>query len=383
MRITPSYALVCTLVCLGCGDDGGGTPGTSGGSTTDDATGDSAPASSASTSTTATTAATSTTTEGTTEGTTMGPGTSTSDETTGQTGSTSASTGEPDTGSSSGGSVSTSTGESESSSSTSGGEAAQFPPPETFGDSVLETDLVGQWALQWTAEKGNLVLDVQPSGAFRLTEYDTACSVVTLGQGSLWVSGYAIVFHFDDWSGQALWPTESTLGYELNPPFRMSSSFTLQGSEDDAFLAIVAPETLLADDSYAGQSFLRLTTEGAYLGGQWQGEASLQMLVPGEEEPVLAVIDSQKAFLDVELVGGTPEGTGTWARDRTWYPTPLLESIYANFNWTCLDGCPSPAGTTFVAGTNLYTYGPYAGQSQLMPLQDGRAFQRGVAHGCE
>lgn len=387
MRITSGLLLASTLVCFGCGgDDGGGPAATDGGTTTDDPTTDDPSSTAASSTSTGTTAATTSSTSGTTtDAMTSSSGGTEPGSTTDVSGSTAAtvgSSGDPQTDSSSGGSVSTSTGDAESTSST-GDEASQFPPPEEFGDSVLEIDLVGRWALQWESDGGNLVLEIQPTGTFRLTEYDTACEVAALGQGSLWVTGITLMFHFDEWSGQPLWDTETNLGYSLNPPFRMQSSFTLQGSGGDDYMSLVAPETLLADDSYASQSFIRLTSEGDYIAGQWQGEASLEMLVPDQEEPVLAVIDSQKAFIDEELVMGDPEGTGVFARDRTWYPTPLLESIYANFNWTCLNGCPLPAGTTFVAGTNLYTYGPYAGQTHLMPIEDGRTFKRDVLHGCE
>jgi hypothetical protein len=119
-----------------------------------------------------------------------------------------------------------------------------------------------------------------------------------------------------------------------------------------------------------------------HLGGSWHGEAELLAIPDGASAPIVIVRDYYDAFLDPESNPLDPQGTGTRAVTTQYFPVPQSDSIYDGANWTCLGGCPQPAGTTLVDGSNLYTYGPYAGQTHLLPLADDRTFRRDVVSDC-
>lgn len=285
-----------------------------------------------------------------------------------------------------GGSSSTSDGES--STGSTGGTTEEpvdpFGPPEAFGDDVLELDLVGSWGLHWSSEAdGNTILDIETDGSFVWTEILPGCAAQRHREGVLWVEGSQIVFHVEHWEGPLPWDTLAQTGQEFDPPFRLRLSFSMQGSVGDSYLALTAPGGITEATPYSGQSYTQLEVEGQYLGGLWTGEAELQAVPDGEDAPVVIVRDVLRAYTEPEVDPSVAEGTGEWSRTRTFYwPDPVQDITYANFNWTCLDGCPQPAGTTLVAGSNLYTYGPYGGARHLMNFASGRAFRLGVTAGC-
>ena len=62
-----------------------------------------------------------------------------------------------------------------------------------------------------------------PSGTVTATPLPRA-------SGRVWVEDQQIAFHFSDWTGAPLWDTETVLGEPFVLPFRMRTSYTLQGS---------------------------------------------------------------------------------------------------------------------------------------------------------
>jgi hypothetical protein len=253
-----------------------------------------------------------------------------------------------------------------------------FPPGQPFGDNVQELDIVGVWGLNWDPGSGwDSVLEIDEAGDFLWVETSADCSEQTVASGYLWVAGSQLVMHVEQWEGGLPWDTEPVMDEVYPAPFRMQLSFSLQGD----YLAIAGPAGLTDTTPYTGESFIRQSTDGSYLGGVWRGEAELHAIRPGQSEAVVIVRDVFEATLDPEQ-DTDPEGTGLLFRQTIYFPNPHQDLDYPSFNWTCLDGCPTPSGTTLIAGSNLYTYGPYAAQTHLMPFATGRAFLRNAASDC-
>lgn len=257
-----------------------------------------------------------------------------------------------------------------------------FPDAPVFGTNVLDLDLVGVWGLNWDPASGfDSVLDVDDMGNFTWTESSADCSAQTVASGYLWVSGSQVVMHVETWDRPLPWDTEPVLGETFAPPFRMRMSFSLQGSGPDDYLALAAPSRVTETAPYAGESYIRLTTDGAFLGGTWRGEAELEAIPAGEVDPVIIVRDVYQAILDPEAALD-PEGTGIRATNTTYFPVPSATDSFDGANWTCLGGCPQPSGTTLVDGSNLYTYGPYGGNTHLLTFASGRTFRAGFESDC-
>jgi hypothetical protein len=258
-----------------------------------------------------------------------------------------------------------------------------FDPPAPFGDDVQELDLVGVWGLNWVPESGfDSVLDIDVSGNFIWTETSADCSTSTVASGVLWVQGTQVVMHVEEWERPLPWDTEPVLGETFPPPFRLLMSFSLQGGGGMAYLTFGAPSRVVETEPYTGESYIRTAVEGIYLGGDWQGEAELQAIPAGESDPVTIVRDYYLADLMPEVDMLDPQGTGTRSITTQYFPVPTQSSVFDGGNWTCLGGCPQPSGTTLVDGSNLYTYGLYAGQTHLLTFEDGRTFQRDVDTDC-
>jgi hypothetical protein len=275
----------------------------------------------------------------------------------------------------------TTTGDPTDTDTTTGGGV--FPDPPPFGQNVLDLDLVGTWNLNWDPQTGfDSVLDIDDAGNFTWTETSADCSTSTVASGFLWVSGSQIVMHVEEWERPLPWDTMAVLGETFPPPFRLLMSFSLQGNGGTAYLALGAPPTITETTPYTGESHIRLTTDGVYLGGTWRGEAELQAIPQGETEPVTIVRDVYQALLDAETDVMDPEGTGVRAVTTTYFPVPQQSTVFDGGNWTCLGGCPALAGTTLIDGSNLYTYGPYGGQTHLLTFATGRTFKRDVPSDC-
>ncbi|MBK8715609.1 MAG: hypothetical protein IPN32_12795 [Deltaproteobacteria bacterium] len=189
-----------------------------------------------------------------------------------------------------------------------------FDPPPAFGTNVLDLDLVGVWGLNWDQPNGfDSVLDVDDQGNFMWTETSADCSTTTLASGFLWVDNGQIVMHVETWERPLPWDTQPALGETFPPPFRLRMGFSLQGSGPDDYLALAGPPTLTETAPYTGESYIRLASDGAYIGGNWHSEAQLEAIPAGETSPVVIVRDTYQALLDAET-DGTPNGTGACAR---------------------------------------------------------------------
>lgn len=306
---------------------------------------------------------------------------STGTETTG-TGSTTGSTGTGSTGTGSG-TETTGTGSSGSSSgSTTGGVDVNFPEPGVFGDDVQELDLVGVWSLQWApdATTWDSVLSVDASGDWVWRETSADCTSDALATGFLWVEPGQIVMHVETWERQLPWDTAAIAGQEFPPPFRLRMTYALLGPN----LALAGTDRLVEAAPYEGRAYLQTAPVGIYIAGQWHSEAELMAAFDGAPDAVVVVRDRFMPTLDVEP-GVTPESTGIVVHDQTYWgldPPVATPTIFENGNWTCLNGCPQPAGATLIAGGNLYAYGPYAGYQRLMTFASGRSFRRDVDTDC-
>jgi hypothetical protein len=294
---------------------------------------------------------------------------------TGSTGETTGSTGET-TGSTSEGSSGTDT------DTDTGGVVVNFPPLGVFGDDVIEPDLVGTWSLQWTpdATTWDSVLTIDESGNFIWRETSADCASDTLATGALWVEPGQLVMHVETWDRQLPWDTLAIAGQEFPPPFRMRMSYALLGPN----LGLAATERVVEAEPYAGRSYLQTIPEGKFIAGEWIGEAELLAAFDGETEPKVIVRDRWIADLDVEP-GDVPENTGIVVHDQIYWgldPPVASPTIFEGGNWTCLDGCPQPAGATLINGGNLYAYGPYAGFQRLMTFMSGRSFKRDLDTDC-
>jgi hypothetical protein len=263
-----------------------------------------------------------------------------------------------------------------------GGGGFSDPPP--FGANVLDLDLVGIWSLNWGDPAAfDSILEVDASGNFIWTENTADCSAETVSTGFLWVEGAQIVMHVETWERQMPWDTEAAIGESYDVPFRLRLSFSLQGSGADDYLAIAAPARMTEAAPYTGESYIRLSTDGVHLGGEWRGEAELQAIPAGETDPVVVVRDTYRALLDPEAAPDVPEGNGLRATNTTYFPTPIAFDAFDGGNWTCLGGCSQPSGLTLVDGSNLYTYGPYGGQQHLLTFDSGRVFRSGFDTDCQ
>jgi len=171
-------------------------------------------------------------------------------------------------------------------------------------------------------------------------------------------------------------------GETYDPPFRLRMSFSLQGGFATGYLALAAPGTITATAPYTGESYVRLTTDGSYIGGTWHGEAELFAIPAGASDPVVIVRDTYEAILQPEADMLNPEGVGVRHTNTQYFPVPQQSDTFAGGNWTCLNGCPAGAGATLIDGSNVYAYGPYAGQQHLLTFSDGRTFRNDIDSDC-
>lgn len=283
--------------------------------------------------------------------------------------------------------TSTSTGDTDTDTDTgdtdTGGLEA-FPPVGDFGDEefgVQELDLIGTWSLQWAPDAAtpDSVLTIDELGNFIWRETSADCSVDTLATGFLWVEPGQLVMHVETWERQLPWDTLGALGEEFPAPFRLRMTYALLGPN----LALTGPERLTSEP-YTGRAQLQEAAAGVFIAGQWNGETELWAVPAGEQLAKVIVRDRFIATLDVEP-GVDPESTGIVVHDQVFWgvdPPIAGPTIFENGNWTCLDGCPQPAGATLINGGNLYAYGPYAAYQRLMTFASGRTFKRDVDTDC-
>jgi len=270
------------------------------------------------------------------------------------------------------------------SSSSTGEPIDPFPPAGEFGDDIFgvqETDLIGTWSLQWApdASTGDSILTIDDSGNFTWRETSADCSVDTLATGFLWVEPGSIVMHVDTWERQLPWDTLGALGEEFPAPFRLRMTYALLGPN----LGLAGPDHLTTD-LYTGRAQLQESAQGIYIAGKYTGEAELTAVRMGETLAKVIVRDRFISTLDIEP-GLNPESTGITVHDQVFWgadPPVAGPTIFEPGNWTCLNGCPQPAGATLINGGNLYAYGPYAAYQRLMVFATGRSFKRDVDTDC-
>jgi hypothetical protein len=259
-----------------------------------------------------------------------------------------------------------------------------FPPAGLFGDEIFgvqEQDLIGTWSLQWApdATTGDSILTIDDSGNFIWRETSADCSVDTLATGFLWVEPGSIVMHVDTWERQLPWDTLGAMGEEFPAPFRLRMTYALLGPN----LGLAGPDHLTTD-LYTGRAQLQEEAKGIYIAGKYTGEAELTAKPMNEALAKVIVRDRFVSTLDIEP-GINPESTGITVHDQVFWgadPPVAGPTIFENGNWTCLNGCPQPAGATLINGGNLYAYGPYAAYQRLMVFATGRSFKRDVDTDC-
>jgi hypothetical protein len=293
-------------------------------------------------------------------------------------------TGTDTTGTSTDTDTSTSTGDTDTDTDTdtsTGGDEA-FPPLGVFGDDVIELDLVGTWSLQWAPDGATFdsVITIDSNGEFIWRETSADCTTDNLGTGVLWVEPGQLVLHVDTWERQLPWDTLPVMGQEFPPPFRMRMSYALLGAN----LMLAATDRVTEIEPYTGRAYIQAAAAGVFIAGQWIGETELLAVVFGEQQAKVIVRDRFIADLDVEP-GLDPESTGVITHDQTFYgvdPPIANPPLFEGGNWTCLDGCPQPAGATLINGGNLFAYGPYAGFQRLATFASGRTFRRDIDTDC-
>jgi hypothetical protein len=260
-----------------------------------------------------------------------------------------------------------------------------FPPPGEFGDAdngVIELDLVGTWSLQWAPDATTFdsVITIDDTGNFLWRETSADCTVDTLATGFLWVEPGQLVLHVETWERALPWDTLVPLGQEFPPPFRLRMSYALLGPN----LALAAPDRITTPETYTGRAYLQSQSQGMFIAGTWIGETELLAIPMGEQTAKVIVRDRFIATLDPEP-NVDPESTGIVVHDQVFWgadPPVAGPTIFEGGNWTCLDGCPQPAGATLINGGNLYAYGPYAGFQRLATFTSGRMWKRDVDTDC-
>ena len=311
---------------------------------------------------------------------TDGTGTGTTDSTTGTTGDTDGTGTTDSTTGTTGTTGDTDTGTT----GTTGGGQDAFPPAGDFGDvdfGVQELDLIGTWSLQWAPDAltPDSVITIDDGGNFIWRETSADCSTDTLATGFLWVEPGQLVMHVETWERQLPWDTLGVLGEEFPAPFRLRMTYALLGTK----LGLAGPDRLTTEP-YTGRAHLQEGAQGVYIAGEWNGETELWAVPAGEMLAKVIVRDRFIATLDLEP-GINPESTGIVVHDQVfWAADPPIAgpTLFENGNWTCLNGCTQPAGSTLINGGNLYAYGPYAAYQRLMTFASGRTFKRDVDTDC-
>ncbi|MBX7077602.1 MAG: hypothetical protein K1X88_00360 [Nannocystaceae bacterium] len=251
---------------------------------------------------------------------------------------------------------------------TGGDPPPGFPGVEPFGDDVRELDLVGRWSLPWDPTGvASVTLDIADDGAFSWIERDPACGTTATAAGSMWVSGSQLVLHFDAWDKPTPWDTESAIGVDIAPPYRMRVGYVPMGG----FLGLAAPEGMVAFAPWQGRAYVRLdATVGAT--GNWAAETELWAIPPDEASPALIVRDRY----DATLSGTAP---AVQVRGRTWWwpDAGAAEPDDAHSGPWSDDTPGNTAGAATILGA------PYAYDAAgLFSFAADRSFKLGVTGPC-
>ncbi|MEM6992284.1 MAG: hypothetical protein AAF721_17365 [Myxococcota bacterium] len=173
-----------------------------------------------------------------------------------------------------------------------------FDAPQPFGDSVLETDLIGTWTLPagGAVVGHSMVLDITAEGRFRWREYDDACALSQAGAGWIWVEGSQLVFLVGNWIGPAPWPVAAKYGWTAEAPFLIRAGYApILGH-----IGLFAPPAIREAQPWAGRGFVR-SVGGATAQDIWISETELWAVAPEAEAADIVVRD--RSTLDMSTVG--------------------------------------------------------------------------------
>lgn len=177
-----------------------------------------------------------------------------------------------------------------------------FEAPQTFGDSVLETDLVGIWTLPTDgAPVGySMAFEVTDAGIFYWREYDDACALSRSAAGWIWVDGSRLVLLFDSWSGNAPWPIMAKFGYDVQAPFLIDAAYAPVIGQ----IGLSLPPAARVATPWTGRGFTR-TVGGGTAQDVWVSETELWAIPPGDDVADILVRDRHTLDTSASAVADT------------------------------------------------------------------------------
>lgn len=163
-----------------------------------------------------------------------------------------------------------------------------FPTPEPFGDSVLETDLVGKWTLPTDSSPVGyaMALEITAEGRFGWREYDDACGLTQSGSGWIWVEGAQMVMLFGDWTGPAPWPVGAKYGWDAEVPFMVRAGY----APVLGHIGLTLPPAVREALPWRGRGYTR-TVGGTTVRDVWIAETELWDIAPGSDVADIVVRD--------------------------------------------------------------------------------------------
>ena len=187
---------------------------------------------------------------------------------------------------------------------------AGFPEPQPFGDSVLETDLIGIWTLPTDGSTVGFsqALEITAEGRFEWREYNDVCDLTQHGAGWIWVEGSQLVMVFGQWDGPAPWPVQAKYGWDAEAPFMLRVGYAPVLGR----LGLTLPPGIREAVAWTGRGFTR-TVGGGNATDVWVAEVELWAVTPGYIESDIVVRD--RTTFDMSLPGTT--GTATF--NRWWF----------------------------------------------------------------
>ncbi|MBL4683887.1 MAG: hypothetical protein JKY37_04805 [Nannocystaceae bacterium] len=204
--------------------------------------------------------------------------------------------------------------ESDESDGSTGGELleppAGFPAPQSFGDSVLETDLIGTWVLPTSGPTlaYSMALEITDQGRIRWREYDEGCATTQSGAGWVWVEGSQLVFLFGNWNGPAPWPVQAKYGWDAEAPFMIRAGY----APALGHIGLTLPPPIREAEPWAGQGYTR-TVGGTTAQDIWIAETELWAIAPGAQQSDIVVRD--RSTLDFLSQPGAAVSTA----NRWWF----------------------------------------------------------------
>ena len=185
-----------------------------------------------------------------------------------------------------------------------------FPEPQPFGDSVLETDLIGIWTLPTDGSTVGFsqAFEITAEGRFEWREYNDVCDLTQHGAGWIWVEGSQLVMVFGQWDGPAPWPVQAKYGWDAEAPFMLRVGY----APVLGHLGLTLPPGIREAVAWTGRGYTR-TVGGSSATDTWVAEVELWAVTPGYIESDIVVRD--RTTFDMSLPGTT--GTATF--NRWWF----------------------------------------------------------------